>query len=114
MNICWVAGSVADTVFIPVHLLQPPTGCVVGLWSLIFSCLPRMTYEVSLCRYILSIYLSSFESRPSGHLHASVVEHLFSSGSDPAFMGGVLHQVPCREPASPPAYVSVSLCISHE
>ena len=34
----------------------------------------------------------------------------FGSGHDPlGSWDGVLHQAPCREPASPPAYVSASL-----
>ena len=48
-----------------------------------------------------------------GHLSGSVVECLPST---PVMIPGswdrVPHQAPCREPASPPAYVSASLCVS--
>ena len=37
----------------------------------------------------------------------------FGSGRDPRIQDQVLHQAPCREPASP-ACVSASLCVSHE
>ena len=44
-----------------------------------------------------------------GHLGGSVVEHLpLTHGCDP----GVLESSLCREPASPSAYVSASLCLS--
>ena len=32
----------------------------------------------------------------------------------PGYWDGVLHQDPCREPAFPSAYVSLSLSLSHE
>ena len=49
----------------------------------------------------------------SGHLGGSVVEHLPSAQvMIPGFQNQVLHQVPHREPASPSAYVSASLCVS--
>ena len=38
----------------------------------------------------------------------------FGSGHDPGIQAWVLHQAPCREPASPSAYVSASLSVSHE
>ena len=36
----------------------------------------------------------------------------FDSGGDSGDLGLVPYQVPCREPASPSAYVSASLCLS--
>ena len=50
-----------------------------------------------------------------GHLDGSVVEHLplarvMILGSWDPF----LHQTPHREPASPSAHISTSLCVSHE
>ena len=38
----------------------------------------------------------------------------FGSGCDPQSKDRVPHQAPCMEPASPSAYVSASLCVSHE
>ena len=50
-----------------------------------------------------------------GHLGVSVVEHLPSAQSlIPGSWDGVLHWAPRRELASPYAYVSASLCASHE
>ena len=46
-----------------------------------------------------------------GHLSGSVVEHL-PQVEIPGSGDRVLHQAPCRELASPSAYVSVSLCVS--
>ena len=43
-----------------------------------------------------------------GHLGGSVVEH---QGMIPGSWDQIPHQVPCREPALPSAYVSVSLCV---
>ena len=51
------------------------------------------------------------------------LEHLGGSGAESLLLAqvvilgswdGVLHQADCREPASPSAYVSASLCVSHE
>ena len=36
----------------------------------------------------------------------------FGSGHDPGVLGSVPHQDPCREPASPSAYISAFLCVS--
>ena len=48
-----------------------------------------------------------------GHLGDSVIEHLLlAQGEIPGSWYGVPHRAPHREPASPSAYVSVSLCIS--
>ena len=38
----------------------------------------------------------------------------FSSGRGQGSWDRVLHQAPYREPASPSAYVSASLCVSHD
>ena len=43
-----------------------------------------------------------------GLLGGSMVEHL------PLAQGMMLHHAPRRESASPSAYVSASLCVSHE
>ena len=48
-----------------------------------------------------------------GHLGGSVVEHL--PLAQVVILGSwdrVLHQAPCREPASLSAYISASLCVS--
>ena len=52
-----------------------------------------------------------------GHLGGSVVEHLpLAQVMVPGFWDRVPHRDPHREPASPSAYVSVSVCVcvSHE
>ena len=50
-----------------------------------------------------------------GHLDGSVFEHLPSAQVIiPGSWDRILHQAPHAEPASPSAYVSVSLCVSHE
>ena len=48
------------------------------------------------------------------YLGSSVFEHLSAFGSDliAGFWDQVLYQASRREPASPPAYVSASLCVS--
>ena len=52
---------------------------------------------------------------PEWHLGGSVVEHPpLAQGMIPESWDRVLQQLPCREPASPSAYVSASLCVSHE
>ena len=57
------------------------------------------------------------EGRPrekqKGHLGGSVVERLpLAQVVIPGSWDQVLHQAPQREPASPSAYVSGSLCVS--
>ena len=48
-----------------------------------------------------------------GRLGGSVVEHLtLAQGMIPESWDRVRHRVPHREPASPSAYVSASLCVS--
>ena len=50
-----------------------------------------------------------------GHLGDSVVERV--PLAQVVILGSwyqVLYWVPCRKPASPSAYVSASLCVSHE
>ena len=48
-----------------------------------------------------------------GNLGCSVVEHLpLAQVTIPVSWDQVLHQAPCRESASPSAYVSSSLCVS--
>ena len=48
-----------------------------------------------------------------GHLSGSVVEHLpLAQAVIPGSWDRVRHPVPRREPASPSAYVSASLCVS--
>ena len=48
-----------------------------------------------------------------GHLGGSVIEHLpLAQVMIPGSWDQVLHWAPCREPASPSAYVSASLCVS--
>ena len=48
-----------------------------------------------------------------GHLDSSVVEHLpLAQVVILVSWVWVLHQAPCRKPASPFAYVSASLCLS--
>ena len=50
-----------------------------------------------------------------GCLGGSAVEHLPSAqGVISVSWDCVPHQSPCIEPASPSAYVSVSVCVSHE
>ena len=51
-----------------------------------------------------------------GHLSGSVVEHLpLAQVVIPGSWDQVLHQAPCRQPASPSASnVSASLCVSNE
>ena len=50
-----------------------------------------------------------------GHLGGSVVEHLpLGSECDRGSWDQVLHWAPHGEPASPSAYVSASLCMSHK
>ena len=50
---------------------------------------------------------------PEGHLGGSVVEHLpLTQIMIPGSWDGVPHRAPHREPASPSAYVSASLCMS--
>ena len=50
-----------------------------------------------------------------GRLGGSLVERLPSAqGVILEFWDRVPHQAPYREPASPSAYVSASLCVSHE
>ena len=50
-----------------------------------------------------------------GHLGGSVVERLPSAqGVIPGSWDRVPHRAPCKEPASPSACVSASLCVSHE
>ena len=51
----------------------------------------------------------------AGSLHGSVVKRLPSlQGMNLGSWDWVLQPAPCGEPASPSAYVSVSLCVSHE
>ena len=55
--------------------------------------------------------------KKTGHLGGSVVEHLpLAQVLIPRSWDGVPHQAPHWKPASPSAYVSVSLslCVSHE
>ena len=50
-----------------------------------------------------------------GHLNGSVAERL--PLAQVVILGSwdrVSHRAPCREPTSPSACVSVSLCVSHE
>ena len=50
-----------------------------------------------------------------GHLGGSLVERLRSAqGVIPGSWDQVLHQAPCREPASPSVYVTAFLCFSQE
>ena len=59
----------------------------------------------------LCIYFKDFR----GSLGGSAVECLpLAQGVILETWDGVPHQAPCREPASLSAYVSASLCISHE
>ena len=72
-----------------------------------------------LINWILIILISHFMDFLSevgrGHLDGSVVEHLHSAqGMIPGSWDWVLHRAPHREPASPPAYVSAPLYVSHE
>ena len=59
---------------------------------------------------------SSYKYRKtSEYLGGSVVEHLPSAQSMIlGYWDRVPHRVPHGEPASPCAYVSASLCVSHE
>ena len=66
-----------------------------------------------LCLRILNFYPSVIKRIKLGHLGGSVIEHLplaqvmiLRSGDQ------VLHRAPCREPASPSAYVSASVFVS--
>ena len=55
------------------------------------------------------------EALSSGRLGGSAVEHLpLAQGMILGSQNRVLHQAPHREPASPSAYVSAPLCVSHE
>ena len=48
-----------------------------------------------------------------GHLGGSAVEHLSSAqGVIPESRDRVPHQAPLKEPASPSAYISASVCLS--
>ena len=49
-----------------------------------------------------------------GHLDGSAVEHLPLAQVLIVIQDRVQHRAPCREPVSPSAYVSASLCVSHE
>ena len=60
--------------------------------------------------FVMDVY----ENVCTGHLGGSVVERRPSAqGLIPGSWDRVLHRVPCMEPASPSACVSVSLCVSH-
>ena len=60
-------------------------------------------------------YMFSLKGQTTERLGGSVVEHLPSAeGVIPGSWDRVPHRAPCREPASPSAYVSASLCASHE
>ena len=50
-----------------------------------------------------------------GHLGGSAVERLpLAQGMIPGFGDRVLHQAPCKKPASPSAYVSTSLSLMNK
>ena len=69
------------------------TGCEILRYSFSFQCF----------KYVIIL----------GHLGGSVVEHLpLAQVMIPGSSDRVLHQVPRREPASPSACVSASLCVS--
>ena len=60
-----------------------------------------------------SFWLLHLESAFLGHLGGSEVEHLpLAQVVIPGSWDRVLHQAPCREPASPSACVSASLGLS--
>ena len=65
------------------------------------------------CSFVSSTFdrvRCAFKRQVPGHLGGSVVEHLPSAqGMIPETQDQVLHRAPCREPASPSAYVSASL-----
>ena len=57
--------------------------------------------------------ITSKEIESARHLGGSVVEHLpLAQVMIPGSWDRVPHQAPRREPASPSAYVSASLCLS--
>ena len=61
--------------------------------------------------FLRAIYFANKDT----HVGAPVVEHLPSTQvMIPEFWDRVPHQGPGREPASPSAYVSASLCVSLE
>ena len=63
----------------------------------------------------VSLDLSFKLDHPWGHLSGSVVEHLpLAQVVIPGSWDRVPHQASHREPVSPSAYVSVSLCASPE
>ena len=56
-----------------------------------------------------------FKNFTVGHLGGSAVKHLFlAQGVIVELQDQVPLLAPCMEPASPSAYVSASLCVSHE
>ena len=63
--------------------------------------------------YVIPQGYFSQEIAIKGYLGGSVVEHLPSAqGVILEFQNRIPHRDPCREPASPSAYVSVSLFLS--
>ena len=85
----------------------------------------RKSYTNCICLYFSSFLLTFFcinihevlntTEKRQGHLGCSVVECLpLAQVMILGFPDRVPHWAPCRKPASPSAYVSASLCVSHE